>query len=130
MTHETRCNLIDALTAAGSTRSNYDLARQFGCDVSTVRAYRKSLGVPVFARKLYDWSTADLSKTAREVAADVGCSIHAVHSHRTKRRGPWTPEQNAAILSRTKPDDELAADFGRTKAAIRHHRWRLRRGPP
>lgn len=126
MTHETRCNLIDALTAAGSTRSNYDIARQFGCDVSTVRAYRLSLGVPIFARKLYDWSGADLSKTAAEVAADVGCSVHAVHARRSRVRGPWTAEQDAAILSRAKPDAELAADFGRTKAAIRHHRWKLR----
>lgn len=126
MTHETRCQLIDAITAAGATRSNYDLAREFSCDVSTVRAYRKALGVPAFARKLYDWAGVDLSRHARVVAAEVGCSVHAVYAHRSVRREPWTDEQNAAILARVKPDADLAADFGRTKAGIRHHRWRLR----
>ncbi len=129
MTHETRCQLIDAITAAGSTRSNYDIARQFTCDVSTVRAYRKALGVPAFARKLYNWTGVDLSRHARVVAAEVGCSVHAVYAHRSDRRGPWTPEQDAAILARSKPDADLAADYGRTKAAIRHHRWRLRGTP-
>lgn len=45
-----------------------------------------------------------------------------------RSREPWTPqdEEKLAELSKTLPDEEIAKGLGRTLAAIRVHRHRVR----
>lgn len=132
MTHETRCRLIDALQA-GADRSDPDIAREVGCSASTVRRYRRDLGIDAYRWRLFDWGGVDLSRPPTEIARELGCSVHAIYArrvrHRTYSARTWTAEQDAVVLARAKPDEEIAKDLGRSFSAIRQRRLRLNRRP-
>ncbi len=99
------------LRSADFGMSDSDISRKFGCDRSTVRAYRRRNGIAPAKRCVSaDWSLADPFLSDTEIAARLGCSKSVVGDWR--RRMGFGPSPAAGIpfhIRLAAPNRDLSA---------------------